>query len=157
MGESKVKGKILRNDPVTFDEDRVYDQIVFIELSNGSILYLFDPDMISTDEMVGKVKTLGIRAFISRVEKLSVPKKGVESQYQSSDDTVSISKGPIIFFGEITDINEDAQDIFVDIGGDTIVVDLCWDERLSFGKYKIADYVCIKPGRLDLFAVSDEE
>ncbi|WP_153015980.1 hypothetical protein [Methanofollis ethanolicus] len=151
-----MKGKILRNDPVTFDEDRVYDQIVFIELSNGSILYLFDPDMISTDKMVGKVKTLGIRAFISRVEKLSAPKKGVESQYQSSDDTVRASKEPITFFGEIIDINKNEQDIFVDIGVDIIVVDLCWDERVLFGEYNNGDYVSIKPGRLDLFAVYDE-
>ena len=84
MFRARVKAKILKNILVMAGEDgQVYEQTVFIELQDGTIIYLFDSDGSSRDEMVGTIKTVGVLAFGAHIEKLTLPVKGVESKYRS--------------------------------------------------------------------------
>ncbi|WP_265581571.1 hypothetical protein [Methanofollis aquaemaris] len=153
-----MKGKILKNIPVMLGENgQVYEQLVFIKLQDGTIIYLFDSDGSSRDEMIGTVKTVGILAFAAHVGKHSSPAKGVESKYRSPDDVVSIEKEPILFFGEIVDIDKKHHSLSIDIGVGTIGVDLCWDERDAIATYKIGDYVRVKGCRNDLIGVWDQD
>ncbi|MCK9344163.1 MAG: hypothetical protein M0P33_09675 [Massilibacteroides sp.] len=137
------------------DYGEVCEQTVFIELQDGTIIYLFDPDGSSRDEMVGTIKTVGVSAFCAHVEKLASPMKGVESNYRSPEDEISLEKGPILFFGEIVDIDKTHPTFYIDIGMGTIGVDLCHQERDSFPDYQIGDYIRVGKSRKDLIGVWD--
>jgi len=151
-----VRGKILKNILGMLDDHgEVCEQTVFIELQDGTIIYLFDPDGSSRDEMVGTIKTVGVSAFCAHVEKLALPMKGVESKYHSPEDEISLEKGPILFFGEIVDIDKNHPTFYIDIGMGTIGVDLCHQERDSFPDYQIGDYIRVGISRKDLVGVWD--
>ncbi len=137
------------------ENGQVYEQLVFIELQDGTIIYLFDSDGSSKDEMVGTIKTIGIGVFCAHIEKLSLPKVGVESRYRSPDDEVDIEKSPILFFGEIARIDKHWGSLLIDIGVGTIDADFCWDERNSINDYKIGDYIRVGGGRYDLSGAWD--
>ncbi len=137
------------------ENGQVYEQLVFIELQDGTIIYLFDSDGSSKDEMVGTIKTIGIGVFCAHIEKIPSAKMGVESRYRSPDDEVGIEKGPILFFGEIVRIDKHWGSLLIDIGVGTIDADFCWDERNSINDYKIGDYVRVGGGRYDLSGVWD--
>ncbi len=156
MFRARIRAKILKNRPSTMDDNgQVYDQLVFIELQDGTIIYLFDSQMRSKDEMVGTIKTVGVSAFCAHVEKLASPTKGVESKYRSPDDEVCIEKEPILFFGEIVDIDKNHPSFCIDIGMGTIDVDICWKERESFPDYMIGDYMGARGSRDDLIGIWD--
>ena len=156
MFRARVKAKILKNIPIMLGENgEVYEQTVFIELQDGTIIYLFDSDGSSRDEMVGTIKTVGVLAFGAQVEKLASPAKGVESKYRSPDDEVSLEKEPILFFGEIIDIDKNHPTLYIDIGTGTIGVDLCHEERNSFPDYKVGDFVRVGMSRKDLIGAWD--
>ncbi len=137
------------------ENGQVYEQTVFIELQDGTIIYLFDSDGSSRNEMVGTIKTVGILAFAAHVEKLASPAKGVESKYRSPDDEICIEKEPILFLGEIVDINKNYHTFYIDIGTGTVGVDLCHQERNSFPDYKIGDYISVRGVRDDLIGAWD--
>lgn len=156
MFQPQVKGKILKNIPSTLgDNGKVYDQYVFIELQDGTIIYLFDPEVISKDE--GKTKIIEIFTNFSRIEKITDRKKGVESKYHSPepDDLMCADKEPILFFGEIVGINEKWHTLYVDVDVGIIESGFCWDERESIKDYKIGDYVMVNGCRNDLTGVWD--
>ena len=158
MFQERVKAKILRNIPVMFGESgHVYEQLVFIELQDGTIIYLFDSDGSSKDDMVGTIKTIGIGVFCAHIEELSSPKVGVESRYHSPDDEVGIEKSPILFFGEIVRVDKHWGSLLIDIGVGTIDADFCSDERNSINDYKVGDYIRVGGGRYDLSGAWDLE
>jgi len=137
------------------ENGQVYEQLVFIELQDGTIIYLFDSDGSSKDEMVGMIKTVGIGVFCAHIEKIPSPKMGVESRYRSPEDEVGIEKGPILFFGEIVRIDNHWGSLLIDIGVGTIDADFCSDERNSINDYKVGDYIRVKGGRYDLSGIWD--
>lgn len=137
------------------ENGEVYEQTVFIELRDGTIIDLFDADGSSRDEMVGTIKTVGIQAFGAHIEKLSLPKKDVKSMYRSPDDFISIDKEPTLFFGEIVDIDKNYSTFYIDIGTGTVGVDLRKSEYNSFPDYKIGDYISIQGLRYDLIGTWD--
>ncbi|MCK9278545.1 MAG: hypothetical protein PHX88_12310 [Methanoculleus horonobensis] len=151
-----MKAEILRNIPVMLGENgEVYEQTVFVELRDGTIIDLFDADGSSRDEMVGTIKTVGIQAFGAHIEKLSLPKKDVKSIYRSPDDVISMDQEPTLFFGEIVDIDKNYSTFYIDIGTGTVGVDLRKSEYDSFPDYKIGDYISIQGLRYDLIGTWD--
>jgi len=146
MFRARVKGKILKNILGMLDDHgEVCEQIVIVELQDGTIFYLEDNNGNSRDEIVGTIKTMGILADLAHVEKIPSPKKGVESTYRLPEDPREqediYSKDHPNFFGEIVDIDKIEQTIYIDIGSGTIGVDLCHHERNSFPDYKRGDYI----------------
>ena len=137
------------------EDGQVYEQTVFIELQDGTIIYLFDSDGSSRDEMVGTIKTVGVLAFGAHIEKLTLPVKGVESKYRSPDDAICIEREPTLFFGEIVDIDKNHPSFHIDIGTGTVGVDLRKSEYDSFPDYKIGDYISIQGLRYDLIGTWD--
>lgn len=160
MFRSRTEGKILKNIPGFLgDNGEVYEQYVFIELLDGTVIALFDPDGHSKNEMVGTIKTIGILAFIAQVEKIPSPKKGVDSMYRSGDEVICAEKEPIVFFGEVVGTDEKWDNIYVDFGVGILQVDFCWDGKdamkIAMKNYKIGDYVRVEGGRNDLTGVWD--
>ncbi|WP_062396157.1 hypothetical protein [Methanogenium cariaci] len=104
MFRSRTEGKILKNIPGFLGDNggEVYEQYVFIELLDGTVIALFDPDGHSKNEMVGTIKTIGILAFIAQVEKIPSPKKGVDSMYRSGDEVICAEKEPIVFLARLS-------------------------------------------------------
>lgn len=146
MFRARVKGKILKNILGMLDDHgEVCEQIVIVELQDGTIFYLEDNNGNSRDEMVGAIKTMGILADLAHVEKIPSSKKGVESTYRLPEDPREqediYSKDHPNFFGEIVDIDKIEQTIYIDIGSGTIGVDLCHHERNPFPDYKRGDYI----------------
>ena len=68
------------------DYGHVAEQTVIVELQDGTTFYLEDNAGNSRDETVGTIKTLGILVDLANVEKLSSPKKGVETTYRLPED-----------------------------------------------------------------------
>ncbi|KAF5082584.1 hypothetical protein DSECCO2_97670 [anaerobic digester metagenome] len=156
MFRARVKAKILKNIQVMVGEDgQVYEQLVFIELQDGTIIYLFDADGSSKDEMVSTIKTVGVLAYGAQVEKLASPAKGVESKYRSPEDAICIEREPTLFFGEIVDIDKSHPTFYIDVGTGTVGAAHRRSERDSFLDYKIGDYICVKGLRYDLIGAWD--
>ncbi len=155
MRLARTKAKILKNIPTTVYEGQVYDQTVYVELQDGTIIHLFDDiQMRSKDEMVGTIRTLGVSVYCARFERLASPAKGVHSRYRSPDDKVGIEKEPIVFFGDIVAIDTVHPAFTVDIGMGTIDADICGEELPSFPDYRIGDYISFR-GWINLSGVWD--
>jgi len=146
MFRARVKGKILKLFPsILEDTGMVYEQKVVIELQGGTVFFLDDAEEKSRDEMVGKVKTMGIVADLAHIEKIASPKKGIQTTYHLPEDPAEqeliYAKDEASFTGEIVDIDEHRQRLYIDIGTGTIGVALCHQECDSFSDYRIGDYI----------------
>ncbi|WP_300998943.1 hypothetical protein [Methanoculleus sp.] len=155
-----MRGKILKNIPGLLGErGEVYELTVIVELQDGTRFYLDDNKGNSRDETVGTIKTLGILADLANVEKLSSPKKGVETTYRLPEDPAEqehiYARDEAGFTGEIVDIDEKRHLLYTDIGMGTIGVALCWQERDSFPDYRIGDYIRVGMSRNGLVGVWD--
>ncbi|MDD4455787.1 MAG: hypothetical protein PHI67_10835 [Candidatus Methanomethylophilaceae archaeon] len=137
----------------------MYEQTVIIELQDGARFYLDDNKGNSRDETVGTIKTMGILADLADVEKLSSPKKGVETTYRLPEDPAEqehiYAKDEAGFTGEIVDIDEKRHLLYIDIGMGTIGVAFCWQERDSFPGYRIGDYIRVGMSRNGLIGAWD--
>lgn len=148
MFRARVKGKILKLiQSILEDTGKVYEQTVILELQDGTVFYLDDSEVHARAEMVGTIKTIGIDADLARVNKITSPKKGVETTYRLPEDPAEqeriYSKDHPNFFGEIVDIDKHRQLLYIDIGTGMIGVALCHQERDSFPDYKIGDYIWV--------------
>ncbi len=160
MFRARVKGRILKLIPsVLEDTGSVYEQTVVLELQDGTVFFLDDAEEKSRNEMVGMVKTMGILADLAHIEKISLPKKGVETTYHLSKDLAEqeriYAKDEAGFTGEIIDIDKNHRIIYIDIGAGTIGVALCQQEIDSFPDYKIGDYIQVKSSWNGLVGVWD--
>lgn len=155
-----MRGKVLKNIlGMLDDQGDVAEQTVIVELQDGTIFYLEDNTGNSRDETVGTIKTLGILADLANVEKLSSPKKGVETTYRLPEDPAErehiYARDEAGFTGEIVDIDKNHPTFYIDIGTGTIGVDLCHQERDSFPDYRIGDYIRVGTSRNGLIGAWD--
>jgi len=146
-----VKAKIIKIEEGSGYEGKVHDQDVFVELSNGKIIGLFDHKMLISRNMLNNIMDITIDVIFATVEKLSKPKYYVEAAMDKKDEYNDPSFGHI-FFGKIEEMNDEHHELFVDIGVGKIMVSPGQKEYTSF---QIGDFVKVLASRTDLFRVYD--
>jgi hypothetical protein len=147
-----VRAKIVKMEDGSGYEGKVYDQYVFIELSDGKIIGLFDPDMSASPDLLNKVKDITVDAILAFVDKVPEPKFGVESPISEEGKYHPPSSGHV-FFGKIEKIYGEHYNQIVDIGVGKIMVSPIQIEKHK--SFKIGDFVKIFGSRADLFRVYD--
>jgi len=82
MPRPKISGRIAGIQSYE-DEEGIFEQNLLFEMSAGAILKIFDPDILIKKEMMGKIITITIAAFLPQIEKMPEQKRTVKSDYTS--------------------------------------------------------------------------
>jgi hypothetical protein len=146
-----VRAKIIKMEDGSGYEGKVYDQYVFIELSDGKIIGLFDPDMTASPDLLNKVKDITIDVIFANVEKLPETKYDVEPALVEEGKYHKTGFGHI-FSGRIQEKNDESHRLFVDIGIGIIMVAPGQDKYKAF---QVGEFVKVFTSRTDLFRVYD--
>lgn len=146
-----VRAKIVKMEDGAGYEGKVYDQYVFIELSNVKVISLFDGDMSSSHDLLSKIRDITIDVIFATVEKLSEPKYGVEPFVPEQGKHYTPGFGHI-FFGKIEEMCDRHHRLSVDIGVGKIMVSPGQQEYKTF---QVGDFVKILTSRADLFKIYD--
>lgn len=146
-----VRAKIVKMEDGAGYEGKVYDQYVFIELSNVKVISLFDGDMSASHDLLSKIRDITIDVIFATVEKLSEPKYGVEPFVPEQGKHYTPGFGHI-FFGKIEEMCDRHHRLSVDIGVGKIMVSPGQQEYKTF---QVGDFVKILTSRADLFRIYD--
>ena len=144
-----LKARVVKIESGSVYEDKIYDQYVFIELSDGKILDLFDSNMIANPHMIHKVKDITISVSIANVEKLSNPKFGIVP-YEKYAEYKPSGHGHT-FYGKLEEINEKNCEFVVDTGSGKILVT---PEIKQLNEFIIGDFLRVLAVRADLDNIS---
>ncbi len=148
MEKPAIKGKIIKSEPDSEYEGRVYDQFVFFELQDGVTILLEDHRMFVKDEMIGKVKTIRITLFLPQIVKIPEEKYAVNSGAEHLPCRRISS-----FYGKLIEANGKWDRLIVDIGSGFIEVDVLGSESESL---KIGDFLKMDVYRIDLNEIYDQ-
>ncbi|MDJ1423744.1 MAG: hypothetical protein M5U10_17760 [Candidatus Methanoperedens sp.] len=150
MENPTLKAKIVKIEPSSGYEGKIYDQYVFIELPDGKILDIFDFQMIANPQMVNKVKNITISVSLASVEKLSKPKFGIVP-YEMYAEYKPSGHGHA-FYGKIEEIDEKKCEIVVDTGAGKVLVT---PERNQLEEFSTGDFLRVLAVRADLISIQD--
>lgn len=148
MERPKIFGKIVKIEPDSGYQGIVYDQIVWIELRNGSILCLQDYRMLVPEKMLGQDAELTITAFLPKIEKIDEQKFSVVSNIKDLNDDYLSDRTQ--FYGRIEWIDEKRDTIYLNIGIGFVEVNI---QTFEIKQMKIGDFVKTDGYRIDLNAV----
>lgn len=149
-----IKAKIIRIEPGTYGEGKVYDQYVFIELPNQKMMDLFDHKMVCSQEMIGKIKHIVIDVPLSIIEKISESQKKIIPNHRTDRPT---GQGHI-FYGEVKKFGLDEEEYLkagfysgenvsvLDVGIGVILFGIEKDHP----KFQVGDYLKVLSVRADL-------
>jgi len=143
MNRSKITGKIVDIQSYE-DEGYIFEQNVFLEMSEGTILRIFDPDILIKKEMMGKTKQLTLTAFLPQVQKSSEQKDALWSDISLLNNEKSL---PMHFEGKIEEFNEKRDRFILNFGIGSIEVDV---HAFQVEDFNVEDFVKFDVYRIDL-------
>ena len=145
MIKPTLKAKIVKIEEGTSYEEKTYDQYIFLELSNGMVIDVFDYTMLTKDNFINKIKTVTISVFLATIKKLKTPKYGVAPLSKKHYERETARGNGFTFYGQIEEIQKKNDEFVVDIGVGKIFVtpDVLTD-------FKIGDFLSIYSVRTDL-------
>jgi len=152
MIDSRIKGKIIKLNPYS-DEWGIFEQYIFIQLLNESIIRVFDYKIIAQEVMVGRITDLVISVFIPEIEKNPSQDFGVHSCIKSIDQS-DLRCDLFIFFGKFIGIDEKTKDPIIDIGCGKILISA---HKFQIEGIQIGDFLKITARRIDLYALETTE
>ena len=147
MKDLSARVEVVRIEPSTYDESRTYDQYVFLKLSNGAVIDVFDYSMLTDQTMLGKMVSVTLQLFLSEIEYLS------EKIYKVSPNPGMCrppTSGGHCFSGRITAIDMIHKRIALDVGVGEVLVD---PDLVTKWDYPPGSFIRACPARVDLFEI----
>lgn len=143
LNTPKISGKIVDIQPYE-DEEGIFEQNVFIEMPEGTILKIFDPEIIVKKDMVGKTGEITVAAFLPQIQRSTEQKYYVKSDYSLINNK---NWKPMYFEGKIEEFNEKRDQFILDFGTGLMNVDI---HEFQGEGYKAGDFVYFNIYRIDL-------
>lgn len=144
---------VLRTESTAEYQGRVYEQNVIIELSDGSQLGVFDPDMLVKSHHIGEKSrlTIGLLTGSGNIEVI----EETDPRVEPSEEQPLFWKNHV-YYGTVTDIGPGGgfqYDAVLDVGAGTVQFG---PRKESFPELAIGDHVRVNALRTDLHAISVE-
>lgn len=148
-----MKAKVVNIEPSTVGEGRIYDQYVFLQLPDGKVFDVFDFNVLTKPEMVGKIKNVTVAVSLASISKMSHEKYGLDPSDNIENPT---GKGHV-FYGKVKEVDEGRNELTVDIGTGKILVspDVHEPDIHDIQNYSPGDFIRVLAVRADLYSVSD--
>jgi len=143
MHRPKISGRVVKVQSYE-DDEGIFEQNVFLEMPAGAILKIFDPDILINKEMIGKLITITIAAFLPQIEKMHEQKCSAQSDYSSSNNPKWI---PMHFEGRIEDFNDNRDKFILNFGTGLMEVDI---HAFQAEGFTVGDFVKFDVYRIDL-------
>ena len=142
-----LSAKVTRIKPESQYDGKIYDQTVFVELSDGTIIDIFDSKMLCGPQMIGMIKKVTINVDIGDIERIE-PRFGISPSYIINKPSGQGHK----FYGQIEDVDVVHSEIIVNIGEGKI---LAMPARSQIKELHIGEFVSIFSVRTVLEKIQD--
>ncbi len=144
-----IEAEIVKVIPLE-DEWGIFEQYVFVKLSDDSIIRLFDYKKILSKLMEGQKKELTISAFVPTVVKNNNHNLGVHSPINSLNQ--ENIRGNYTFFGKLIDFDTKTNDPIIDIGIGTLLISI---HEFQLKDIHTGDFLTITTGRIDIIELEN--
>jgi hypothetical protein len=145
MIKPELRGKIIKIEQF-IDDSTVFEQNIFFQLPDGTIIKIFDYNLLAKREMVGKDIVISIFAFLNTIEYCHEGKYGIKPVNNASNDLGKLTNSNV-FYGKLIEVDRNWEHIYnVDIGMGTIEA----DKDMLGKKFSVGDWLKIIANRTDL-------
>jgi hypothetical protein len=142
-----IKGIIIQVDQRA-DDDGVFEQDILFKLPDGTIIKIFDPDLLVKPEMAGKDMVISILAFLNMIQYCREGEFGIKPSGMASSALTRSN----IFYGKLLAFDTKWKHIsYVDVGLGIIKA----SEDALGKKFEIGDWLEIKANRTDLIKINN--
>jgi len=140
----ELKVKIEKTEPDSGYDDKDYTQNVLVRLREGSLLRIFDPNMVVKKEMIGKEKKILLTVFLPQIQKIIEQEYSVQSDISFNDEEKQL---PMHFEGRIEEFNKNRDRFILDFGVGMMEVDI---HPFQVEGFHVGDFVKFFVYRIDL-------
>jgi hypothetical protein len=144
MKRPEINSKIERTEPDSGYEDQDYTQNVMVKLRQGSLLRIFDPEMLIKKEMIGKEGKMTLTAFLPQIQKISQQKFSVISAISYNNEQKQL---PMHFEGRIEEFNDKRDRFILNFGAGLMEVDI---HAFQAEGFNVGDFIAFDVYRIDL-------
>ena len=144
MKRPEIKGKIKKIEPDSGYEDKIFTQNVLVKLKDGTILRIFDPDMLIKQEMAGNEIIMALTAFLPQIQKSPGQQYSVGSDISVSENE---NQQSMHFKGRIEEFNEKRDRFILNFGAGLMEVDI---HAFQAEGFEVGDFVKFDVYRIDL-------
>lgn len=149
MEKPIIYGKIVKIKPDSVYENKVFDQIVWLELQDGSILRVEDSRMRINEKMLNQTKKMTLVVFLPSIVKINEQKFLVVTNIKNINEENNLPKYQEIY-GKVEWIDQDRITLYLNLGIGSVEVSV---HPFEIKGIEIGDFVKTDGYRIDLDVV----